>query len=35
MSEYQIELKILPSARVFAARAMVSDYRHVSEPMSR
>jgi effector-binding domain-containing protein len=35
MSEYQIELKTLPNTRVFVARATASDYRHVSEPMSR
>jgi effector-binding domain-containing protein len=35
MIEYQIELKTLPSYRVFVARGTASDYRHVSEPMKR
>jgi effector-binding domain-containing protein len=35
MSEYQIELKTLPSYRVLAARGMAKDFKHVSEPMSR
>ncbi len=35
MKEYQIELKTLPSYRVFAARGTAKDYRHVSEPMNR
>ncbi len=35
MKEYQIELKTLPSARVFSARGTAKDYRHVSEPMRR
>jgi effector-binding domain-containing protein len=34
MNNYHIELKTLPVYRVFAARGMASDYKHVSAPMS-
>ncbi len=34
MDEYQIELKTLPSYRVFAAQETARDFKHVSEPMS-